>query len=385
MNIKPFQKSRKTDADLFGPAETLRIRFMLGREAELLGLQDREALKFIEHRMDQPLDEIFNCKTERGQAQRKFLDALRSKSTRVQMRFARQATEISKECPDACMLLAESSSGLDSKIKWYRAAQNGSRWILDLPFLRDQKGRMNETYASPWIFFQSSFRLAQGLLLAGEYDEVFAIYDELLDLDNDDTLKIREQKSLLYILSKRYEEGVKHLQTLADNQNILYKYCKAILTYLHEGDNFNSIVAANEAFCFDNRIMEIIDKVTFPNETFVEIFVDGDGIVEFIDNSTELMIYCFLKFLPIWKTTDSKQWLKMRFEKWQKSSKFVESMAQPMFNSAEERGTRISKLRLVQAESSKPDKRFSHHPPRNIEDKSVAISMPTNGEITFTN
>lgn len=383
MNIKPFQKSRKTDADLFGPVETLTIRFMLGREAELLGLQDLEALNFIEHRMNQPLDEIFNCKTERGRAQRKFLDALRSKSTRVQMRFARQATEISKECPDACMLLAESSSGLDSKIRWYRAAQNGSRWILDLPFLRDQKGRMNETYASPWIFFQSSFRLAQGLLLAGEYEEVSAIYNELLELDNDDTLKVQQQKPLLYILSKRYADGIKHLQSIADNQNILYKYCKAILTYLHEGDNFNSIVAANEAFCFDNRIMEIIDTVSFPNELFVEIFVDGNGIVEFIENSTEFMIYCFLKFLPVWKTTDAKQWLKLRYEKWQKSTKFIESMGKPTFKSAEECGLGISNLQLVKAESSKP--RFSLVPPGDVKDTSVAISMPTQGEMTFTN
>ena len=353
MTIKQFE-NYSNELATFEMTEILTIIEMLKREIEVRNLDTDEARSFILGRLTRPMKDIFDRSTPRGAAQGKFLDALSSRSPRVRMRFARQATEISNQCPDAAKFVAENSDDLDRKIKWYRTGQNDSRWIIEQSFIRKKPGRLSE-FTSSRVFLRCSFRLAQGLLLAGDFDSVFSIYEELLQLDQIDVLRIRHHKALAYIFSGQYEAGLRYIETVCDSQNLLYKYCKAILAFLSEGDSFNAVIAANEAFWFDQRLMQALDTVTFTNDSFLKVFVDSDGFTECPKESMDLVIYCLVKLLPVLKLGETKNWLKARYEKWQKSARFVESVSKVPLPAPEELVAPVSSsLRLVHSTQCTP-------------------------------
>ena len=353
MTIKQFE-NYADELAAFEMTEILTIIEMLKREIEVRNLDADEARSFLLGRLSRPMRDIFDRSTPRGAAQGKFLDALSSRSPRVRMRFARLATEISNQCPDAAKFVAENSDDLDKKIKWYKIGRNDSRWIIEQSFIKDKPGMLSE-FTSSRIFLRCSFRLAQGLLLAGDFDSVFSIYEELLELDQVDVLRIRHHKVLAYLFSGQYEDGLRYIETVSDNQNLLYKYCKAILAFLKEGDSFNAIIAANEAFWFDQRLMQALDTVTFTNDSFLKVFVDSDGFTECPKESLDLVIYCLVKLLPVLKLGETKNWLKVRYEKWQKSARFVESVSKATLVSPEESNAAVSSsLRLVHSAQCTP-------------------------------
>jgi len=148
--------------------------------------------------------------------------------------LARRALEISRDCADAYVLLAEASGSPQEQAALYAAGVDAGRRALGDTFFAEPPehawGRVN---ARPAMRAMQGLAYAQAEL--GRVDEAIAGYQELLRINPDDNQGIRYLLLPMLIVNDQYDEAREIIAEYADAEAV-WLYARALLGFRVEGD-----------------------------------------------------------------------------------------------------------------------------------------------------
>ena len=152
--------------------------------------------------------------------------------------LARRALEISPDCADAYVLLAEASGSLQEQVDLYAAGVEAGRRTLGETFFAEPPehpwGRVD---ARPALRAMQGLAYVQAKLERGK--EAIAGYQELLRINPDDNQGIRYLLLPLLIVNGQDDTAKKLVAEYADEES-LWLYARALLGFREEGDTTGS-------------------------------------------------------------------------------------------------------------------------------------------------
>jgi tetratricopeptide (TPR) repeat protein len=157
-----------------------------------------------------------------------------------------RALEISENCPDAYIILAEMEKDNSRKIELYGKGVDTAERILGKEIFHREKGnfwRIIETRQ----YMRAQEGLAFALWNSGKLDDAQRIYERLLDLNPNDNQGNRYSLLLLYMYRNDYERAKKLLGQY-DEDSAEWDYNGALLLYLTTGITMESKSALRKAF-----------------------------------------------------------------------------------------------------------------------------------------
>jgi tetratricopeptide (TPR) repeat protein len=172
-----------------------------------------------------------------SQAQELMYRAWEARDRRRRLALAREALEVSADCADAHVMLAEeAATSLDEAIGYYRQGVEAGERSLGEETFEDCAGHfwgLLETRP----YMRARAGLAQCLWTAGQHDEAIAHHRELLRLNPGDNQGI--QYTLLACLMEldRSEEALELHRQYADDGTAAWTYSAALLRFRQGGDS----------------------------------------------------------------------------------------------------------------------------------------------------
>lgn len=155
---------------------------------------------------------------------------------RRRIQLARRALELSADCADAYVLLAEESRTPDAALPlWEKAVAAGER-ALGLAAFTEQAGHFwCLVHTRPYM--RARFGLAQSLEDFDRRDEAIAHYQELLRLNPDDNQGVRYALLAALMLTGRDDETPALLARFQDDPTARWLYGRALAIFRREGDS----------------------------------------------------------------------------------------------------------------------------------------------------
>ena len=204
-----------------------------------------EANDFYRHAMESDAIKHFQPDTVEDQAQHLAYEAFGKKGVE-RRNMAIQALEISENCPDAYVILAERERDNNRKIELYSKGVNAGEKILGKEIFDREKGNF-------WGIIETRpyMRAQEGLAIAlwdsGQLDRAQKIYERLLDLNPNDNQGNRYALLLLYLYRRDFEKA-KEVLNQYDENSTEWNYNRALLLYLTSGITIESKIALRRAF-----------------------------------------------------------------------------------------------------------------------------------------
>ncbi len=149
--------------------------------------------------------------------------------------LARKALQICPDCADAYVILAENTPSLEKAGEYYAAGvQAGRRALGEQCFQQDAGYFWGITKTRP--FMRALFGLAQTREEIGQIAQAVDDYRELLRLNPNDNQGVRYVLLPLLLAEGRQDEAGKLLADFADDRTAMWLYCRALLSFIKEGD-----------------------------------------------------------------------------------------------------------------------------------------------------
>ncbi|MBI2837566.1 MAG: hypothetical protein HYX75_04590 [Acidobacteria bacterium] len=172
---------------------------------------------------------------------------------RRRFQLARQALQLSPDCADAYVLLAEAVGDAQKAMELYAAGVDAGKRALGQAFFRKNVGHfwgIVETRG----FMRALAGLAECRKSLGQDEEAIDLYNELLRLNPNDNQGARD--SLLPILLEcgRNAEAEALINAYDDDSSALWSYSRALLAFRTHGDTTVSRELLNKALS-DNRFV----------------------------------------------------------------------------------------------------------------------------------
>jgi tetratricopeptide (TPR) repeat protein len=153
--------------------------------------------------------------------------------------LAQKALQVSPDCADAYVLLAEESTALDQAVELYRKGVEAGERALGRQAFKDAAGHF-------WGFFETRpymrarAGLAQSLWEAGRHDEALAHYHDLLHLNPNDNQGLRYIMASGLLELGRDEQVADLLNAYPDDAAAAWPWTGALLAFRQQGDCSNS-------------------------------------------------------------------------------------------------------------------------------------------------
>jgi len=273
---------------------------------KLLNEQDfdsiEEANAFLQQALasGQPLAPSSSQGTPLEQAQDLMYEAWEATGSRRRVKLARQALEISEDCADAYVLLAEETRNLKQRKELYeKGVKAGERALGPEAFEENVGYFWGVTETRPYM--RARLGLAQCLWSQGEREEATAHYTDMLRLNPDDNQGIRYllvnclleegDDEALGELLKQYEEDIA----------AVWLYGRALWTFRREGASKKANACLKEAMKRNRFVPSyLLGKKRLP--------VRLPGSVSFGDE-TEAIAYA-VEAIKVWNETEGAlEWL----------------------------------------------------------------------------
>ncbi len=170
--------------------------------------------------------------------------------------LARQALEVSPDCADAYVLLAEAASTLEEQLDLYTAGVEAGRRVLGEDFFADPP-------EYPWasVAVRPFMRALQGLAWVQtereRIDEGIAGYQELLQLNPGDNQGIRYLLLPLLIVDDQDDAAKELVEEYADEETF-WIYAKALLGFRAQGDVLGPRRAVRKAIRQDRYVADLL-------------------------------------------------------------------------------------------------------------------------------
>ena len=263
------------------------------------GLPDRRALEAMMRDLFAgaigPADD-----TALGRAQDIIYEALDSPDPKKRARLAKKALEISPDCADAYVLLAEGAEGRKDALALYEQAVAAGERALGPEVFRDHVGHfwgLLETRP----YMRAREGLAHVLWTMGRRDEAIGHLQEMLRLNPGDN---QGQRYILasWLLAEERDDELARLLVAYDEDSAEWSYAKALATFRREGDTPHARKLLQEAKKANKHVPDyVLGRKPLPPER--------PGSYS-LGSESEAILYAGAA-LPGWKATPGAiEWLK---------------------------------------------------------------------------
>ncbi len=195
-----------------------------------------KANQAMQERFIGPLDEIPSiATTPLEQAQDLIYRAVEARGRR-RIQLARKALELSADCADAYVMLAEQAAGPEAARDLYaQAVAAGERALGPLTFEEHAGHFWGIVQTRPYM--RARFGLARCLEELGQADEAIGHYQEILRLNPTDNQGVRDILLPVLLATGRDGEAGALLEQFDDDITATWKYGWTLWTFRREGDS----------------------------------------------------------------------------------------------------------------------------------------------------
>lgn len=234
-------------------------------------------------------------------AQQLIYDAFEATTPRQQIALACRALEISPDCADAYVILADYADTLPEALDLYeQGVAAGERALC--------KKQFKEYEGCFWGFHETRpyMRALEGLMEClrdmGRPEEALQQAREMLRLNPNDNQGIRYQMVTILLEQEKHDELTQLLETYHDDGSAIWAYTNALLAFRLEGNTTRSQETLKAATKVNAFVPDYIAHIKpMPRET--PEYISRGGEDEAIDYAGQ--------FLPSWKeTAGATAWLR---------------------------------------------------------------------------
>ena len=215
--------------------------------------------------------------------------------------LARKALELSPDCADAYVILAEQTGNLAQARDLYAQGVAASERALGARIFAEEAGRFWGLIATR-PYMRARFGLAQCLEALAHPDEAISHYRELLRLNPNDNQGVRYSVLVALLAGGRDDEAGALLRQFSDDPTAMWRYGWALWAFRGEGDSR----AARESLRRAARANRGVRKYL----TGKEALPDTDP-PSYAPGSDEEAVICARALANVWQTTPGAvEWLR---------------------------------------------------------------------------
>ncbi|HLC40728.1 MAG TPA: hypothetical protein VJO34_03765 [Methylomirabilota bacterium] len=272
-------------------------RFM--QRSEFKGV--KQANKALKRLFSGPLEAIpSSATTPIEKAQELIYQALEARGRR-RIQLARKALEVSPDCADAYVVLAEQAGDLERARDLYaQGVAAGERALGTQPFEEEAGHFWGLISTRPYM--RARLGLAQCLELLGQVSDAIDHYQELLRLNPNDNQGVRDALLPALLAAGRDSEAGELLRRYEDDASAVWQYGWALCSFRQEGDSRAARERLREAVKANRRVPKYLTGAAELPEYDPPAFALG---------SEEEAVLCARELADLWQATpDAERWLR---------------------------------------------------------------------------
>lgn len=185
---------------------------------------------------------------------------------RRRIQLARKALQLSRDCADAWVILAENAPDLERTRGLYTEGVTAGERALGQELFAQEAGQFwGLVETRPYM--RARMGLAETLESLGRRDEAIAHYLELLRLNTNDNQGVRDLALPALLFAGRDDEAATLLDRYADDPSAVWKYGRALVAYRRHGDSPAVREHLRQALHANRRVAKYLAGVTpLPDE-----------------------------------------------------------------------------------------------------------------------
>jgi tetratricopeptide (TPR) repeat protein len=259
-----------------------------------------EANAAIQERFCGPMDDIpSTATTPLEKAQDLMYRAFEARGRR-KVQLARKALELSPDCADAYVVLAEQTGDPETALDLYaQGLAAGERAIGPKVFEEESGHFWGITSTRPYM--RARLGLAHTLQDLGRDGEAIEHYQALLRLNPNDNQGVRDLLLPLLLAEGRDADAGALLAQYADDDSAVWNYCRALWAFRREGDSPGSRQRLRDAVKANRHVPEYLIGETEMPYTTPPSYAFG---------SVEEAVICTEELMDAWESTPgAMRWL----------------------------------------------------------------------------
>lgn len=186
--------------------------------------------------------------SRREQADRLMDQAFETDDPDQQVALALEALEISADCAEAYLLLADDAANAEQALQLLEQGVAAAARVIGEDGFREYAGEF-WGFIETRPYMRARLGLADCLLDMGRVEDAIEHYREMLELNPNDNQGIRYRLAAVLAESDRLDELESLLKTYEDDYSADWVYTRALLTFKREGDTEtarNQLMAAEQ-------------------------------------------------------------------------------------------------------------------------------------------
>jgi tetratricopeptide (TPR) repeat protein len=234
-------------------------------------------------------------------AQQVMYGAFEATSPKRQMALARKALEISPDCADAYVVLAEYAETLPDALELYEQGVAAGERALGAKGFEEYEGHFwGFLETRPYMRARAGF--ADSLWAAGRHEEAAEHCREMLRLNPNDNQGIRYRLASMLLDLERHDELDQLLKSYEEDGAAEWAYTRALLAFRREGDSEGARIALKAAMEVNEHVPAYLARVKPMPRQAPDYYTDG--------GEDEAICYT-AQFLPAWRETPgAAAWLR---------------------------------------------------------------------------
>jgi tetratricopeptide (TPR) repeat protein len=217
------------------------------------------------------------------------------------IRLAQQALELSPECVEACLVLAEEAEQVEEALEFCQKGVQAGERILGEDFLAHNEGHLWAIrQARPYLYIRHM--LAECLALLGEEEAALEHCMALLRLNPDDHQGVRYGALGLLLGLGLDEQAEALLEEYDEDESTTWPYSNALVAFRLHGNSAPARSGLKKALAFNPYVIPyLVGEKGLPAEPPEAIGVGDDS---------EAMYYVTKHYTYWWATPGAIDWLK---------------------------------------------------------------------------
>jgi len=259
-----------------------------------------EANAALQARFSGPMDAVASTATTPLEKAQDLMYRAFDARGRRRIQLARKALELSPDCADAYVLLAEEAADADASLDLYRQAIAAGERAIGPDILRDEVGHFwGIVKTRPYM--RAKMGLAHCLQAMSRVEEAIEQYQDLLRLNPNDNQGVRDVLLPLLLVAGRDADAGALLAQYEGDSSAMWTYGWALWTFRQEGDSPAARQRLREAIKANRHVPEYLSGKAAIPDVLPESYSLG---------SVEEAVFCADEFFEAWGATPgADRWL----------------------------------------------------------------------------
>lgn len=304
------KSDHETSPSSFGPRSTEKMMRDLGKLLEQQEFESiEEANAFLEQFQGKPIPEMAPEEDPLSQAQELVYQAYEAPSRAQAVKLARQALEVSPDCADAYVLLAEADAKtLEQARTYYRKGVEAGERALGPELFEEGEGHFwGILETRPYM--RARLGLARMLWFLEEDEAAIDHFRDMLRLNPGDNQGVRYLLADCLLETDRDEELAALLEQYEDDASASWLYNRALLRFRQEGDSEEAEAALEAALDHNEYVPAyLLGKKKMPKTMPAYVgFGDENEAIDYASTG-----------IAHWRNTyGALRWLRTHVARWQ--------------------------------------------------------------------